>query len=661
MKLTKIAGALTLLIALVARAQSPVIGPTFGGGSPGASLPTATAAGQAPVSTGPGTTYTAQPVPPGGGVWQREGTIISPSASEEYNASEPTLLYEGSPQIAAFSGLTNVWKMWWNCGYLTTGLCYAESSDAENWVRWPSGSGAVIARANPGPAHGYVFHYNGTYYYYAGNGAASSTQINMYTSTNGVSWTLVHSAVLTLGSGTWDSNQFGNVFIIPSAGTWQMMYEAYGAAFSNGVFWMGVATSADQGVTWVKSGSNPVLKGPSNGEAGGPEIHQVGSTYYVWFTCNGTANQFTPTDICRAHSTNFTTWTLDNGGTPVMTRATQDEGVGGAPGAPGQIADPSMVQVGNTIYMAYDGVLAQNGTSPDAFHLKLATAPYTFTQLVQTNEGNATNYHANGSFENLNLFPCFYYDYNSANIRVPCGTTGVLNFGALQMLGNAPTVGFNYNMWFNGASNIYTANGASATGYLDLTGGVYHFWVGPVGTAGGVSALSEIYNATSAGMNFISPTTFNSTQFIKPAGGLPAITISQPGATTYSQMGFGGTLTTPVWQYGAGNPSETALGVANKLFFYNVGSTSVAASIDASNNFEIGMTGVLPGTFSKKFQVGTSGQFNVDSSGNTTTPSITGPATAPSGACSTAGQWVFSQDGHATFCPSAGGTWATKI
>lgn len=36
-----------------------------------------------------------------------------------------------------------------------------------------------------------------------------------------------------------------------------------------------------------------------------------------------------------------------------------------------------------------------------------------------------------------------------------------------------------------------------------------------------------------------------------------------------------------------------------------------------------------------------------------------GPATAPSGACTVNGAWVFSQDGHATFCAS--GTWTTKI
>lgn len=40
-------------------------------------------------------------------------------------------------------------------------------------------------------------------------------------------------------------------------------------------------------------------------------------------------------------------------------------------------------------------------------------------------------------------------------------------------------------------------------------------------------------------------------------------------------------------------------------------------------------------------------------------PIISNPTTAPSGACTVNGQWVFSQDGHSTFCNA--GTWTTKI
>jgi hypothetical protein len=42
-----------------------------------------------------------------------------------------------------------------------------------------------------------------------------------------------------------------------------------------------------------------------------------------------------------------------------------------------------------------------------------------------------------------------------------------------------------------------------------------------------------------------------------------------------------------------------------------------------------------------------------------TFPSILGPLTAPAGPCTTKGAWVFSQEGHATYCN--GSVWVTKI
>jgi hypothetical protein len=59
------------------------------------------------------------------------------------------------------------------------------------------------------------------------------------------------------------------------------------------------------------------------------------------------------------------------------------------------------------------------------------------------------------------------------------------------------------------------------------------------------------------------------------------------------------------------------------------------------------------------FNVGASNQFQVGADGGTTIPYQLGPATAPSGACAVKGAWVFSQDGHGTFCNA--GTWVTKI
>lgn len=59
------------------------------------------------------------------------------------------------------------------------------------------------------------------------------------------------------------------------------------------------------------------------------------------------------------------------------------------------------------------------------------------------------------------------------------------------------------------------------------------------------------------------------------------------------------------------------------------------------------------------FSVGASSVFQVDGSGNVSASTYAGPASAPSGTCTVNGAWVFSQDGHASFC--AAGTWVVKI
>lgn len=86
-----------------------------------------------------------------------------------------------------------------------------------------------------------------------------------------------------------------------------------------------------------------------------------------------------------------------------------------------------------------------------------------------------------------------------------------------------------------------------------------------------------------------------------------------------------------VW--GAGGSTETNYGVSRQMFFR-----------DTINNVTIG----------KYNPVGTLWTLN-----GLTNATLTGPATEPTGACTTNGMWVFSQDGAASFCN--GTTWVQKI
>ena len=56
---------------------------------------------------------------------------------------------------------------------------------------------------------------------------------------------------------------------------------------------------------------------------------------------------------------------------------------------------------------------------------------------------------------------------------------------------------------------------------------------------------------------------------------------------------------------------------------------------------------------------GTASASNFTTTGSVTAAQYLGPATAPTGACSTAGAWAFSQDGHISFCN--GSTWVQKM
>jgi hypothetical protein len=140
-----------------------------------------------------------------------------------------------------------------------------------------------------------------------------------------------------------------------------------------------------------------------------------------------------------------------------------------------------------------------------------------------------------------------------------------------------------------------------------------------------------------------------------------------------------GIVATPTWTCCGGYPSTGYAGIrSNSLGFYvnydptnptgyspnvliaasgnvGIGTTTPGASLELNGNFKLtsgsGASITFPdGTVQSTAYVGTTCSTGGEQ---------LGPATAPSGSCSTNGAWAFSQDGHATFCAS--GTWTTKI
>jgi len=298
-------------------------------------------------------------------IWNRKGTVLFASDPlDQGNIGEPTVIYEGSPQILTIA--SSVFKMWFGGGWSVPYIFYAESIDGVSWTRYATPVVTAHVRT-------FVFKNASTYYMYTAN--VANTQLDQYTSSDGVTWTLAHSGVVTAAGIGVDFTYSPFVFI--ESGTWKMMLECgVGLITPYGVTYY--LTSAD-GVTWAQGASNPVVAAFT---AGNPYVMKVGSTYWMYGHGTGVVGQdTTPSDIYRQSSPDLITWSA---ATLVFSRRSVDEG---ANSVTGQAADMSLLAVGNSMYLFYtatpDGTNQAGGA-----HIKLAVANMTLDQLVATTEGD---------------------------------------------------------------------------------------------------------------------------------------------------------------------------------------------------------------------------------------------------------------------------------
>lgn len=145
------------------------------------------------------------------------------------------------------------------------------------------------------------------------------------------------------------------------------------------------------------------------------------------------------------------------------------------------------------------------------------------------------------------------------------------------------------------------------------------------------------------------------------------------GSTTYtyactSTSLNGESLSGGVITFTAGNATLTSVNknkincqfgkgaIANNVYRLSGGSTTGKICTNVTN-WEIGSTDGSP-PFRGCFDTGQTGDSTSPPT-NDNTGAILGPITAPSGSCPVAGSWIFTQDGHASYCNA--GTWAVKI
>lgn len=308
------------------------------------------------------------------GVWIKQGIVIPPTTSDLNGGSptsgtqEPTVIYEGNPQILP---ATNVFKMWFAGGI---NVYYAESLDGLSWTRNPTA--CVTNFGNPR-----VFKNGSTYYLY-GAPPTAGTQISVYTSSDGVTFTLAQATGLAPGGvGAWDHAAVWDMspVYVDGGGTWYGTYTGQHSPASPIQYSTGYITSTD-GLNWTRGSANPVLLNVFN-----VNVHQIGGTFYAWgqtalFLGNPSQPFAIPTEMGRSSSTDLINWTpMVN----VLQRTLINEGFGSNDGQTG--TDPCLVEANGRTYAYYS--TTATGVTGTGFHLQCAIANKTLAQLVATSEG----------------------------------------------------------------------------------------------------------------------------------------------------------------------------------------------------------------------------------------------------------------------------------
>ncbi len=169
-------------------------------------------------------------------------------------------------------------------------------------------------------------------------------------SSDGITWSMYPSPVLSPDPGTWDSFTTDAPQVLRENGQYKMWYSSYNNNLPSKPGYLGYATSPD-GIHWTKYSGNPVFgPGTADWEAAGPYccfvVSQQGG-YKMWY--DGYNLSLTMAKIGYAESSDGINWIRDTVNNPVL-------GVGG----PGQwdgsfVNQPNVVSIGDSSYMWYVG------------------------------------------------------------------------------------------------------------------------------------------------------------------------------------------------------------------------------------------------------------------------------------------------------------------
>ena len=199
----------------------------------------------------------------GGSTWNRHpGPVLEAGPAGVWDdrlVSTPTVVFDNGTFHMWYTGVSGS----------TAGIGYATSTDATTWIKY-AGNPVLMAGTSPqdfdsaSPDYPRVIRAGGMYkMWYTGFDASGSGAIGYATSPDGIVWTKsAANPVLETGRrGSWEGIAVLGAAVVYDGTTYHMWYTGYRILIPSvfGLYAIGSAESSD-GITWVKSEDNPVLR-----------------------------------------------------------------------------------------------------------------------------------------------------------------------------------------------------------------------------------------------------------------------------------------------------------------------------------------------------------------------------------------------------------------
>ncbi|MCU0364677.1 MAG: T9SS type A sorting domain-containing protein [Ignavibacteriaceae bacterium] len=218
-----------------------------------------------------------------GFAWSSDGINWTKYAGNPVLVPAPGTWDENSIDLGSVLRENGEYKLWYCNGFnaVDRQIGYATSPDGINWTKYtgnPVLSGGSEAWEAGGILWCSVVSNSGTYtMYYSGLDITSTYySIGRATSPDGINWQkdTLNNPILTPDSGQWDSKAVCGPYCFYTSSTIYLYYTGWAMNYTGNT--IGLATSTDNGLTWNKYASNPVLNSGPAGSWDGDYV-EVGS------------------------------------------------------------------------------------------------------------------------------------------------------------------------------------------------------------------------------------------------------------------------------------------------------------------------------------------------------------------------------------------------